>query len=763
MSTPDEPRTSRAGQQAVAATQRRPKKRRRWLRRLLLAFTLFSVLAFIGLILLVTVASSIPVPETAKNSQTTIVLFADGRTELGRLVGSENRVEVALSDVPQSMQDAVLAAEDRGFYQHGGVSFPSLARAAYRDLRGGGSRQGGSTISQQYAKNAFNDREKTFARKFREAVIATKLESKYSKNEILELYLNEIYFGRGAYGVEAAARTYYGKSARTLTPEEGAFLAGIIQSPSRYDPDTDKGLIGAERRFRYVLDGLVKTGKYDAAKAATAKFPMPTRPRTATSRIKGPRSFILDAVRAEVRDRLRLEDDDLIYTGGLRIRTSIDVKAQDAAEKAIAEFFKGQPAGLQQGLVSVDPRSGAVRAMYAGRDAPGDRKRIDYSGISGDAKRQPGSSFKPYVLAAALENGIGLTTVYDGDSPSPPYKDKPEGFANFGDQDLGQVDLLKATAKSVNTAYIKLGQDVGIGKVADAAHRAGIRASVKFDETAVSTPLGVEDVPVVDQAVGFATFANGGERVRPYLVGNVFQNKKRLYEVASKKERAFDPKVAADVTFALQAVLGKDGTASKAALDGGRPAAGKTGTTSDNKDTWFVGYTPQLSTAVWVGFDPPQPLKDVQIAGERVTALTGGAGPARVWKRFMDAALAGQPIVAFPAPANIGASASVAPSSASSSAASSSPASSSAPSSLAPSPSVSVELPPALSSAPEPVPTPEPAPSQEPVPEPPPASEPPPPASPPAESPPAPPTEPAPSEPPPAPPAPDPSATAATG
>ncbi|MEP7056136.1 MAG: transglycosylase domain-containing protein, partial [Actinomycetota bacterium] len=356
-----------------------------WGRRLLLAFTVLSVLVFISLVLLITVASRIPVPDAAVNNQTTIVQFADGRTELGRLTGAENRVEVPLTDVPEQVQNAVLAAEDRNFYRHGGVSFPGLARAALRDLKGGGAKQGGSTISQQYAKNAFNARQKTFARKFREAVIAIKLEQKYTKQQILELYLNEIYFGRGAYGIEAASRTYYNKAARTLTQEEGAFLAGIIQSPSNYDPDTARGKAGAERRFRYVLGGLVKMGKYDAAKVQTATFPMPTRPRTATSRIKGPRSYILDAVRAEVRNRLGI-DDDAIYTGGYRIRTTIDARDQAAAESAIKEFFASQPPGLQQAIVSLDPQTGSVRAMYAGRDDSGDKNRVDYTGIIGDAK-----------------------------------------------------------------------------------------------------------------------------------------------------------------------------------------------------------------------------------------------------------------------------------------------------------------------------------------------------------------------------------------
>ncbi|MEO6713298.1 MAG: transglycosylase domain-containing protein [Mycobacteriales bacterium] len=689
---------------------------------------MLSLLVFVGLVLLVTVASRIPVPKALANNQTTIVQFADGKTELGRYVGAENRVEVPLHDVPQPVRDAVLAAEDRDFYRHGGVSFRALARAAIRDVKGGGAHQGGSTISQQYAKNAFTARDKTFARKFREAVIATKLENKYSKDEILELYLNEIYFGRGAYGIEAAARTYYNKPARKLTLEEGAFLAGIISSPSAYEPEKERGRIGAERRFRYVLDGLAKLGKYDAGQVQSAPFPMPTRKRSAGTRLTGPRSYILDAVRAEATRVLELEDDDLIYTGGYRIRTTIDPKAQAAAEKAIKDFFTTQPAGLQQAIVSVDPKTGAIRAMYAGRDTGDDKNRVDYTGIVGGAKRQPGSSFKPYVLAAALESGIGLASTYNGDSPSKPYPDKPDGFENFGGQDYGQVDLANATAKSVNTTYIELGQQVGIGKVADAAHRAGIRAAITFDEQAVSTPLGVTDLPVVDQAVGFATFANGGERVTPYLVGNVFQNKNRLYEVKAKRERAFDQKVAADVTFALQGVLAVGGTAGPAALDGGRPAAGKTGTTSDNKDTWFVGYTPQLSTAVWVGFDPPQELTNIEIAGERVTALTGGQGPARVWKQFMDDALKGQPLAAFPPPANIGgsvsvsASASASPSASSSMSSSSSPpapSSSAAPSSTQPAPeSPSSEPPPVETPVPTPVPTPEPPPVPPPVPDP---------------------------------------------
>ncbi len=638
-------------------------QRKPWTKRVLIGVGALFGLGFLGLVLLVTVASRIPVPgaDERLNAQTTIVQWSD-RSEMGRLVGSENRQEVPLKDVPEHVQDAVIAAEDRGFYKHSGVSIRGIVRAAYRDLRGGGVRQGGSTIPQQYAKNAFDDKEKTFARKFREAVIAVKLDRKYTKKELLELYLNEIYFGRGAYGIEAASRTYYGKSAKALTPEQGAFLAGIIASPESFDPDTDRGRAPAERRFRYVLDGMADMGNYDPAAVETAEFPMPTRPRGATIRIKGPRSYILDAVRAEVRRVLEV-DDEAIYTDGFRIRTTIDRKAQQSAEQAISEFFPTQPAGLQQALVAVDPKTGAIRAMYAGREPEGNRKRVDYSGIVGTAKRQPGSSFKPYVLAAALENDMGLKSVYDGNSPSPPYPDKPEGFDNFGGADYGQVDLLRATAKSVNTTYVKLGQDVGIEKVADAAHRAGIRREIEFDSTAASTPLGVVDVAVVDQAVGFATFANGGERVTPYLVGNVFTaGGKRLYEVKPRKNRAFDERVAADVTFALQGVIKPDGTAGGAALEGGRPAAGKTGTTTNNRDTWFVGFTPQLSTAVWIGFDPPKELRNVEIGGQRVTALTGGRGPALIWKRFMDAALEGADVVPFPEPAFVGRQPTLAPS-----------------------------------------------------------------------------------------------------
>jgi membrane peptidoglycan carboxypeptidase len=629
-------------------------RRSRWAQVAILVPLVAMVLFFVALLGIVWAATRIDIPgpdEVNNTDQTTIVYYSDGKTEIGRLSGEVNRINIKLKDVPKHVQDAVLAAEDRKFYEHSGVSFRGIARAAYRDIRGGGTRQGGSTIPQQYAKNAFLSSEKTFARKFKEAVLAVKIDRKYSKEWILESYLNTIYWGRGASGVEAAARTYFGKPARRLTVEEGAFLAGIIRAPEAYDPDEKDSASAAKVRFQYVLDGMVEMGTVDPTKAQRAKFPK-VRERQSPG-VKGPNAYVMLAVRRELVRKDFTEDD--IYRGGLRIVTTIDKRMQDAALATIKEYFADQPKDLQQGMLSVDPKTGAIRAMYGGRERP-DEKLIDYTGVVGSAKRQPGSSFKPYVLAAAIDDGWSLKSRYNGKSPGRRYPDRQEGVKNYGNQNYGWLDLTAATAKSVNTIYVDLGNDVGLDKVIDAANRAGIRDRNELKRSKGSSlPLGTADVPVVDQAVGFATFANGGQRATAYIVQQVkTANGKSRYQAKPKLTRAFDEDVAADVTHAMTKVLQPGGTAPMAALDGNRPAAGKTGTTQKNGDAWFVGYTPQLSTAVWVGFDDHKPLKNVKIAGQPVNELTGGRGPALVWKAFMDQALEGQPVEEFPPPAFIG-------------------------------------------------------------------------------------------------------------
>ena len=568
-------------------------------------------------------------PDEVALPEATVLLYADGKTELAR--NGTNRTSVPLADVPEPVRNAVLAAEDDGFYSQPGISPTGILRAAWANVRGGEISQGGSTITQQYARAQYLSSERTFTRKAKELLIAVKLDRSYDKDEVLEHYLNTIYFGRNAYGIEAAARAYFGAPVTALTPEQGAVLAGLIRAPSVLDPRIEPE--AAEQRFRQVLRAMAENGWYEGDPAAAA---LPD------TKVKGDRPADLLYLEQQVRREL----DDLGIDAeqpGLRITTTVDRKAQDAARRTVAELLDGVPNDVRAALVSVEPGTGAVRASYGGRTY-GDEQKFD--GVWQE-RRQPGSTFKPIALAAALSEGIGLRSRYPGDDDLD-VEGYPDGLSNFGDRSFGQVDLVTATAKSVNTVYVPLGLDAGLGTVVETAHRLGIPASTEL-EAVPSISLGTQFVRPVDMADVFATFAGGGEQADPYLVAEVTRDGRTLHQHEAEVERALEADVAADVTHALQAVLRPGGTASAAAL-AGRPAAGKTGTTTDNTAAWFVGATPQLSTAV--ALFGPKPADRLSIDGLR--EVTGGSYPARIWKRYTDAALDGAPVEGFPPPAYVG-------------------------------------------------------------------------------------------------------------
>ena len=615
----------------------------RW-KRLLLLGGAGSVLGVAVLVGVGYALTDVPEPNSSAVATATRILYAD-RSEMGR-VGEQNRIPVPLSGVPEDVQRAVLSAEDRGHYTNPGINPRGIVRALFANVRGGGVEQGGSSITQQYAKNAFLTQDRTFTRKVKEVFIALKMTREVDKDKILEDYLNTIYFGRQASGIEVAAQTYFGRSAKDLSVAQGAVLAASIKSPASLDPE--KHPEEAKARWEYVLDGMVEQGWLTEQERAAQVYPKvaPIGAGNRNNDLSGPKGYIINAVLEELAERGFPEDR--LAAGGMVVTTTIRKAAQDAAVAAVQDVTGDAPGAedLQGALVSVKPGTGEVFAYYGGATGTG----FDFADQG--AGRQPGSSFKPYVLATALDQGISLRTRLDGNSPKEfPGREKP--VENFGGRDHGRVDLVEATQRSVNTAYFELGLEVGPSKVAELAHRAGIPEDRPLagpeGDTNGGIALGAYEVHVIDQAVGFATFANGGVPVEPFLVKKVQNGSgEDVYNAEIRTgERAFSEDVAADATFAMQAVVER-GTGRGARLDGGRPAAGKTGTSQENKDAWFVGYTPQLSTAVWLGYAKP---RTIRIAG---IEATGGGFSSKIWKSFTDAALEGQPEEEFPEPANIG-------------------------------------------------------------------------------------------------------------
>lgn len=583
----------------------------------------------------------IPDPNSYVTSQATVLTYDDG-TEFAR-IGAQNRTSVPLGKIPLDLRHAVLAAENRNFYSEHAISPTGIIRALFNMARGGGV-QGGSTITQQYAKTAFLTPDQTIKRKIRELIIAIKLENTMTKDEILENYLNTIYFGRGAYGVETASQVYFGKSVRDLSLRESAVLASVLRSPGYYDPGLRDG--NAERlaaRYRYTLRGMVSAGWAD--KKFLKNLAMPTvQPRSKTGILAGPKGYLVAAVQKEL-NKLGFSDEKLMV-GGLKVTTTLNKKAQEAAVLAVAkEAPTKAPDDLHIGLAAVRPGTGAILAMYGGPDYVERQLNNATQGIT-----QAGSSFKPFALIAALEAGISIDTVWSGKSPQT-FDDngKPYEVANYGKKSFKNLTLLEATEKSVNTVYVPLGIAVGPEKVIDAARRAGIPDAVEMVPTP-SVVLGVASPHVLDVANAYATFAAEGVYAKPFLVVEVVnRNGGTLYQAKPQGQEVFAKDVMADLTYALQNVV-KYGSGF-AAQKLGRPAAGKTGTSQENSSAWWNGYTPQIAASVaFYRDDSTQSLRG--IGGMRT--LTGGSFPARIWTEFMKGALKGEPVLEFPDPVFIG-------------------------------------------------------------------------------------------------------------
>ncbi len=544
--------------------------------------------------------------EIPKRPPSVQILGLDGRVLANR--GEMGGAAVPLKEMPPYLPKAFVAIEDRRFFFHYGVDPLGLARAALANLLHRGVAQGGSTITQQLAKNLFLTQERTITRKLQEAVLALWLEHKFSKAQLLELYLNRVYFGAGAYGVEAAAQRYFGKPAKNVTLAEAALLAGLVKSPSRLAPT--KNFDAAEERAKLVLTAMVDAKLVDpgAVKVALAHPPRIVQPSAGGS-INYAADWVMDAVN----DLIGRVDEDVV------VQTSIDPTLQAAAEKALDEelALKGQKFDVAQGaLVAMTP-DGAVRALVGGRSY----SESQYNRAVA-ARRQPGSAFKPFVYLTALERGLTPDTVRD-DRPVELKGWRPE---NYGHEYYGPVTLTQALALSLNSVAVRLMLECGPAAVAKTAYRLGITSQLDPNP---SLALGTSEVSVLELVGAYAPFANGGMAVTPRVIERIrsVESRKSLYESADATAgRVIDPRYVAMMNTMMHATLAI-GTARKADLPGW-PAAGKTGTSQDFRDAWFIGYTNHLVTGVWLGNDDSTPTKKA----------TGGSLPVEIWSRFMKVA-----------------------------------------------------------------------------------------------------------------------------
>lgn len=543
------------------------------------------------------------------------ILAADGELLANR--GDTGGAAVRLKDLPPYLPKAFVAIEDRRFYSHWGIDPVGIARALTRNVTGHGSMQGGSTLTQQLAKNLFLTQERTVSRKIQEAILALWLEHRYSKDQILELYLNRVYFGSGAYGAEAAAERYFGHGATAVSLSEAAVLAGLMKAPSKLAPDRNPE--GATERAAQVVTAMAQEGHITEAMAKLAlAHPAKARHDSGAGSINYAADYVMDMLD----DTIGAIDQDIIVT------TTLDRALQGVAERAIREELdkKGDKFGVTQGaLVALDP-NGAIRALVGGRnyaDSQFDR--------AVSAKRQPGSAFKPFVYLAALERGLTPDTVRE-DGPLNVKGWRPE---NYSREYFGPVTLTRALSLSLNTVAVRVGLEVGPKTVARTAHRLGVASELQPNP---SIALGTSEVTPLELVTAYAPFANGGVGVQAHIISKVRTAAgKQLYvRKGSSNGRVIEPQYVAMMNAMMEETL-STGTARKAELPGWR-AAGKTGTSQDFRDAWFVGYTPHLVAGVWLGNDDNSPTKKV----------SGGNLPVEVWSRFMKAAHQGVPVAALP-------------------------------------------------------------------------------------------------------------------
>lgn len=605
----------------------------------------FSTLLFLPL------PGSIPEEREAVEALPSYVFDSTGR-QIAVFREFDLTVPTQPEDIPEVMINAVVAAEDRRFWEHNGVDVNGVARAAQENLDARGIVQGGSTITQQYVKNQFLSSERTFDRKIREAILATKLEREMTKDEIMFGYLDTAYFGSGAYGVGAAAKSYFDKPVADLTLSEAALLAGIIPAPTKWSPRNNP--LEADFRRRVVLDSMLDAGYITTEEHSKAR-PMtvwpadrgePFGPATVivSTLAKGATDlhYFVDYVEQELLDRIGPEQ---LYRGGLRIDTTLDLELQEMAEETIASRLKGTESPLEMSLVTVDPKTGWVVAMVAGRDYEKSQVNLATGGSTGF---QPGSSFKPIVLAEAFRQGISPYSKYDapGIWDVPNCADERCTISNAGGGGYGSVDLYTATHKSINTVFGQLIVDVGTTETAQLAHDMGITRITPDRRYGVSLSLGAYEVSPLDMAASYAVLVNRGIRKDVTGVSMVTDsNGDVVLDHVNRVGTQVLPEAVADTVVDTMRGVIDGGTGKRASI--GRPAAGKTGTAQDERAAWFVGVTPQYATSVWMGYsDSNRPLRNIRGVGK----VQGGTHPAIAWGNFMRKAHAELDVISFPEP-----------------------------------------------------------------------------------------------------------------
>jgi membrane peptidoglycan carboxypeptidase len=581
------------------------------------------------------------------------IYASDGKTVLAQVYLDENREIVHLDEVSEVARTAVLVAEDDGFYEHGALDVPSVLRAMVANVAAGDVVQGGSTITQQLVKNAVLDEtDQTLERKWQELAVALQIEQRYTKDQIFELYLNDVYLGNGIYGIGTAARYYFDEPASKLSLSEGATLAGMIRAPEDYNPIAHPKRAVARRNF--VLDRMVELGDAGAAKVAKiASQPVALPPdagHASTEKLPFFVTYITRQILADtdgaydVFGKTAKQRERTLFQGGLKIVTTLDPDWQRAAQAAANQPWAVTPGNPGYGqtpdtaIVSVDNADGAIRTMLSGRNYQKDQ--LDLA----TATRQTGSAFKPFTLVAAFEEGIPPGQVYSATSPfcSPAWTSQDHCVSNAEPGKGGYENLTIATAYSTNVVFAQLALDVGPSKIAQAAHEMGITSDLSV---VPSITLGTSDVSPLEMASAYQTLANRGRHCVPFAVSRVEDAEGVLYRHKAECHQVIDPQIAAQVTSMLQGVVSLPGATGTAAAIG-RPVAGKTGTTQEYSNAWFVGYTPQVSTAVWVGFPgDPDPLD--RYFG---TSVFGGSIAAPIWRTYMTHVVAGMPVQGFPAP-----------------------------------------------------------------------------------------------------------------
>ncbi|MEV0004381.1 transglycosylase domain-containing protein [Micromonospora sp. NPDC050980] len=685
----------------------RAKKRRR-LNMLIAGFAVFIMLAGIGVVSFTWYSQKVLLPEDTIPPLSTTIYDRTGKTPIAR-IGDQNRQLVTIEQIPVWVQHAVAAAEDRNFYRHSGVDYKGIARAAWNNVSGG-DKQGASTITQQYARNAFDNlNQDTYGRKVKEAILASKLNDKYDKSVIMQHYLNVIYFGRGAYGIQAAARTYFGKDVAKLTVAEGAVLAALIKQPEPsathqgYDPAINQQ--AAVDRWNYVINGMITEKWLDAPNMPPhpTEYPLkslqkPSKNSAGGFGIDTPYGNVVNYVSQELREMDLCTDDEAEATdarplcskalsrGGYKITTTIDRKMQEAALDAAQRAKKGselngQPKNLMAAVVSIEPKTGAVRAYYGGDNGTGTDyagKNVDNGVISGG--HSPGSTFKIYTLAAALKEGISIKSRWKGSAFTP--KGTKFKVSNAGADKVSCGDsctLEVSTLKSLNVPFYYITEKIGPDKVLDMAKQAGVTTMWRtdtnpaqaYDLTKVKdmnevapdpffnvVGYGQYPITVLDHANGVATFANQGVYNKAHFVKLVQKQNPNTgkWDTVGGEKLKPQPRIDKDVVADVTSVLEKYPAAVGHRLDDGRQAAEKTGTwelgdgSTDNGDAWMIGYTPQLATAVWVGNVGDR--KAIKYKGGG--SISGAKMPGDIFERVMNDALKGEEKEEFPPAANIG-------------------------------------------------------------------------------------------------------------